>query len=227
MPVTIVLGVLLLVSLIGNIALILSAFNDRSLNNGQVYVPPTGNGGQVLPPDQPVELEIGDSPAKGNEDADVIVVEFSDFQCPFCQRYYNDAYKQIQSEYVDTGKVYFVFKQFPLTSIHPQAQKAGEASLCANDQNKFWEYHDALFENQQALDVTSLKQYAADLGLNTATFNNCLDSGKYTARVNAEVAEGSAAGVSGTPTTFINGKKVVGAVPYSTIKAEIEAALAQ
>lgn len=204
-----------------------TALSGTSLTGGDsIIVPQAPSGDPGAAPSAPVKIELGSAPREGNKNAKVTVVEYSDFECPFCGRYYNDAYKQIKSEYVETGKVQFVFKQYPLTQIHPNAQKAAEASLCANEQGDFWTYHDTLFANQQALGVTQLKQYAADLDLDTSKFNSCLDSGKYAKQVQDEVAEGSAVGVSGTPTTFVNGVKIVGAVPYATIKAEIDRALA-
>jgi protein-disulfide isomerase len=227
MAVSILLGVLLVASFITN-AVVISRVLQFSGTSGTQVIPTQGDDPTVQPePTGPVQIDLGNSPREGNAKATVTIVEFSDFECPFCQRYYNDAYKQMKAEYIDTGKVNFVFKQFPLTSIHPRAQKAAEASLCANEQGKFWEYHDTLFANQQALDVASLKQYAADLKLDTTKFNSCLDTSKYAGTVSAETNQGVTAGVQGTPTTFINGKKIVGAQPYAVIKAEIDAALAQ
>jgi len=118
--------------------------------------------------------------------------------------------------------VKFVWKDFPLTSIHPHAAKASEAAHCAGDQGKYWEYHDVLFANQRALQVDQLKKYAADLKLNTATFDGCIDSGKHTARVNAGLEEGTKLGLSSTPTVFINGRQVMGAQPYETFQTIID-----
>ncbi|KKP81257.1 MAG: Periplasmic thiol:disulfide interchange protein DsbA [Parcubacteria group bacterium GW2011_GWB1_35_5] len=158
----------------------------------------------------------------------VELVEFSDFQCPFCQRFYNDAYKKIKETYVDTNKVKFTFRHYPL-SFHQNAQKSAEASECANDQNKFWQYHDILFENSDAdgngLNVTDLKRYAANLGLNTAQFNACLDSGEKADEVKKDFAEGQRLGVNGTPTLYVNGKPVIGAQPFSVFQEAIEEAL--
>jgi protein-disulfide isomerase len=121
-----------------------------------------------------------------------------------------------------------VYRHFPLNSIHPQAQKAGEASECAADQGKFWEYHDLLFANQEsvALGVTQFKKWAAELGLNTNTFNSCLDSGQKANMVQEDLDGGSAAGVTGTPAFFINGVAVVGAQPFSTFQQIIDEQLA-
>jgi protein-disulfide isomerase len=149
----------------------------------------------------------------------VTIVEFSDFQCPFCLRVM-PTLKRIQSTYGD--KVRLVWKDYPLTNIHPEAFKAAEAANCAREQGKFWEYHDRLFGNQQALFVDSLKQYAAETGLDTARFNQCLDSAKYGSRVQEHVQLGSQLGVSSTPSVFINGRAVTGAQPYETFAAVID-----
>lgn len=169
--------------------------------------------------------EAGEAPSLGDANAPVTMIEFSDFECPFCARFHSDAYQDIKKNYVDTGKVRLVFKQFPL-SFHPNAQKAGEASLCAHEQEMFWAYHDMLFENQQALSVASLKKYAADLGLDTAEFNECLDSGKMAAQVQADMQEGVSLGVDGTPGFVINGQAVSGALPYAQFVQILDAALA-
>lgn len=152
----------------------------------------------------------------------IIIEEFSDFQCPFCKRVV-PTIQQVKQEYGNQVEV--VYKHFPLSSIHPNAQKAAEASECALDQGKFWEMHDKLFENQQALDDASLKRYAADLGLDASKFNICLDSGEKSAKVLAEFNEGRQKGVTGTPTFFINGQKIVGAQPFTNFKAIIDTAL--
>ena len=175
----------------------------------------------------PVSVKIrGGAPIAGA--GKVTIVEFSDFQCPFCQSFYNGAYKQIKAKYIDTGKVKVVFMHFPL-AFHANAQKAGEASECANRQGKFWPYHDILFTNMKSdgagLDIASLKKYAGDLGLDTAKFNTCLDNGETASIVKADIAEGQRVGVSGTPTFIINGKKVVGALPYDQFEKAIEEAL--
>jgi len=166
----------------------------------------------------------------------VTIIEFSDFQCPFCLRFWNETLPQIKQEY--EGKVRFVYRDFPLTSIHEWAQKAAEAAECADDQNKFWEYHDLIFANQSALNqqldteglsavLTTFGGYASDLGLDTAAFNDCLDSGKYTSEVQKDVQDGQSYGVTGTPAFFINGQLVSGAQPFASFKTVIDAALEQ
>lgn len=173
---------------------------------------------QIVPK---VEVSVDDDPVKGSEDASVTIIEFSDFQCPFCGRFYTQALPQIEKNYIETGKVKLVYRDYPL-GFHENAQKAAEASECADEQGKFWEYHDKLFENQGALDVDSLKQYADDLGLDTAEFNGCLDSDKMASEVQADFNDGRSYGVSGTPTFFVNGFKLVGAQPYSAFEQAIE-----
>ena len=158
---------------------------------------------------------------RGNKDAKVTLVEFSDFECPYCFKF-EDTVSQILKNYPD--KVRLVYKYFPLTSIHKNSQKAAEAAECANDQNKFWEYHDALFAKQaQNLSVDLFKSMAGELGLNQDQFNSCLDSDKYLSRVQDNVKEGQADGVTGTPATFVNGKLLSGAQPIDAFKQMIDA----
>jgi protein-disulfide isomerase len=168
---------------------------------------------------EPLRAEVAATgPAKGPANAPITIVEFSDFQCPFCSRI-NPTLEQVRAKYGD--KVRIVFRQFPL-DMHPQARKAAEASLCANDQGKFWEMHDAMFQSQQQLAVDDLKAKAAGLGLNAESFNSCLDSGKYGSQVAEDLQAGSSAGVSGTPALFINGRFINGAVPLEQITEVID-----
>lgn len=162
----------------------------------------------------------------GDPNAPITIVEFSDFECPFCGRFYSQTLGQLKEEYIDTGKVKLIYRDFPL-SFHPQAQPAAEAAECANEQGKFFEFHDLIFENQSLLGPATYSQWAADLGLDVEQFDSCLDDGKYRAEVQADFAAGQAAGVSGTPTFFINGQKIVGAQPFSVFKQIIDAELAQ
>lgn len=181
--------------------------------------------GAAPEPTGPIDVSLDDDPVLGDENAPVTIVEFSDFECPFCKRFYDQTYEQLKTEYVDTGKAKLVYRDLPLP-MHANAQKAHEAAECADDQGKFWEYHDALFENQQSLGVSSLKGYAEDLGLDTATFNDCLDSGKHADEVKNDLKDANSYGATGTPTFFINGKKLVGAQPYQAFKQVIDAELA-
>lgn len=190
---------------------------------GNAAVPPENN---EAPEPAAAKVEIGDDDVLGSDDAPVTIIEFSDYQCPFCSRFWGDTLPQIKSEYIDTGKVKFAYRDFPLNSIHPDAQKAAEAAECAGEQGNYWEMHDKLFENIQALDSASLKRYAQQIGLDANTFNECLDSGAMANEVNQDLAEGQAAGVRGTPAFFINGKLVSGAQPFSVFKQVIDAELA-
>jgi protein-disulfide isomerase len=168
---------------------------------------------------EPERVEVAATgPAVGPANAPVTIVEFSDFQCPFCARLV-PTIDQVKAKYGD--KVRVVFRQYPL-NFHQFAQKAAEASLCAHEQGKFWQLHDEMFKNQQALGVDQLKTAAAGLGLKAETFNSCLDSGKYADEVQADLQAGSAAGVSGTPAMFINGRFINGAVPLDQITKVID-----
>ncbi|MBI2828030.1 MAG: thioredoxin domain-containing protein [Acidobacteria bacterium] len=160
-----------------------------------------------------------DDPALGAANAAVTLVEFSDFQCPFCARVM-PTLKRVHGAYGD--RVRIVWKDFPLTSIHPQAFKAAEAGQCAREQGKFWEYHDRLFTNQQTLDPESLKKHAAESGLDAGKFNACLDAAKYGERVQEQMGVGARLGVSSTPTVFVNGRLVSGAQPYEVFTAIID-----
>jgi len=177
--------------------------------------------------DEPIKVSVDDDPVKGNKAAPVTIVEFSDFECPFCGKFYEETYNQLVTTYINTGKASLVFRDFPLSSIHPDAQKASEASECADEQGKFWEYHNKLFENQQALSIDDLKQYAKDLKLNTVKFNDCLDTGKYEDEVLKDASEGASYGVTGTPAFFINGRLIAGAYPFSEFKKIIDEELAK
>lgn len=193
----------------------------------------TDTGAQAAPQPPPPEIttEKFDEIVKagrhvfGNQNANVTIVEFSDFQCPFCKRFIDDAYQQIKKEYIDTGKVKLIYMHYPLTAIHPDAMNAALASECASEQGKFQEYHDTLFANQLALSKDNLKKYAADLGLNAGRFNGCLDDSKYKDVVDKEMALGTSNGIGGTPGFYINGKLVSGAQPFDNFKTVIEGAL--
>ncbi|MBI4021357.1 MAG: DsbA family protein [Candidatus Aenigmarchaeota archaeon] len=174
-------------------------------------------------------LEDND-PVLGSDDAPVTIIEFSDFQCPFCGRFYDQTELQLKQDYVDTGKLRIIYRDFPL-SFHPEAQPAAEAAECANEQGKFWEFHDKIFENQATMSAAAYKQWASDLGMNVDQFTSCVETGKYRSEVQADLDAGVAAGVSGTPTVFVGktggqGVKIVGAQPYDTFKGAIESFLA-
>ena len=131
----------------------------------------------------PGPLDLTDAPSLGRKDAPVTLVEFSDYECPFCQRHFLSVLPEIKREYVDTGKVRYVFVDFPLEQLHPHARKAAEAAYCAGEQGRYWEMHDALFTNQQALELPQLGGHARNLGLDATAFESCLFSGRHAARV--------------------------------------------
>jgi protein-disulfide isomerase len=172
-------------------------------------------------PDVKQDIKLGDAPVMGPASAKVTLVAFSDFQCPFCSRAV-PTLKQIEQDY--KGRIRVAFKQLPLP-FHEHAHLAAEAALAANEQGKFWEYHDKLFANQQALERADLEKYADALGLDMAKFRAALDSGKFKERVDSDAREGAAVGATGTPTFFINGHKLVGAQPVDAFKAAIDAEL--
>lgn len=170
-----------------------------------------------------VEVSSDDDPALGPQDAPVTIIEFSDFQCPYCRRV-QPALKRLLQEY--DGKIKLVFRDFPLRNIHPQAQKASEAAQCAAEQQQFWPYHDKLFTTS-SLEVADLKRYAQEMGLDTKQFDACLDSSKYAEEIEADLQDGQNAGVSATPSFFVNGQPISGAVPYERFQEVVETALAQ
>ena len=173
---------------------------------------------------RPPRMEVAaEGPSKGPAGAPVTIVEFSDFECPFCGRA-EATVKEVMKSY--DGKVRLVYRDFPLP-MHPQAQKAAEAAQCAGDQGKYWDMHEKLFANQQALEAPALKGYAKDLKLDQAKFDKCLDSGAKAALVEEGRKAGSEAGVNGTPAFFVNGVLISGAQPFDAFKEVIDAELAQ
>jgi protein-disulfide isomerase len=159
-------------------------------------------------------------PGKGPENAKVTIVEFSDFQCPYCSRV-NPTLEQVTKTYGD--KVRIVFRQFPLVQIHPNAMGAGMASLCADEQDKFWQMHDAMFADQQNLGSEGLAKIAGTIeGMDVEAFSGCLESDKFRSQVERDLADGSKAGVTGTPAMFINGRFLNGAVPFEQLSAIID-----
>lgn len=218
----------------------MQGFNGISLgaNNNPLPSAPTDQQAPVVPPPTNDTPPTGgeDAPFMGEEDATVTVVEFTDYQCPFCQRHFQQTFGQIKTNYVDTGKIKYVSRHYPL-GFHPNAQKASEAAACAEDQGKFWEMHEALFEKQSewsnlaAADAAGkFKGYAADIGVNAGTFATCLDSGAKTAYVQADLAAGSASGIDGTPGFWILGpdgenQKISGAYPFATFQSAIDGLL--
>lgn len=160
-----------------------------------------------------VEVAVGAAPSKGGAEAPVTIVEFSDFECPYCQKL-TPTLNEVSEKYGE--RVQLSFRHYPLAN-HPNARKAAEASMCAAEQGQFWTMHDLMFEEQQQLDVPSLKEKAMRLGLNTEQFDGCLDSGQFADLVEEDFRAGVIAGVSGTPALFINGRFISGLVPYTDL----------
>ena len=148
---------------------------------------------------RPQTVSIGTSPVKGDENAPVTLIEYSDYQCPFCARNYREVLPILQQEYVDTGKLKFVMRENPLPTLHANAMVAAMAAQCAGDQGKYWEMHDVMFDNQRQLGVDDLKEYAATIGLDTEQFNACLDDKETEESVQRDLASGAKLGVRGTP----------------------------
>ena len=173
----------------------------------------------------------------GKPNAKVTIVEFSDYQCPFCARYSNDTFPQIEREYIDTGRVRYVFRDYPIEASHPQAFKAHEAVHCAADQGKRREMHKKVFASQRAMSVNDLTAHAAGLGLDKARFEKCLAQGTYSGKVRSAMSAGEQAGVRGTPTFFVGltepnspnlkaVRRIIGAQPYAAFKSAIDDLLA-
>ncbi len=189
-------------------------------------------------PAEPVKISIGDDdPIIGDPSAPITIIEFSDFQCPFCARFHTQTLPSIMDEYIKEGKVKLVFKDFPIQSIHPNALPASVAAECANEQGKFKEMHDALFEKQnewnriETADALSLfSQYAANMQLDQDTFDSCLTSGKYIEEISEDLDDGRKYGVTGTPGFFVGNEQIgfvelKGAQPFDSFKKVIDAQL--
>jgi protein-disulfide isomerase len=196
----------------------------------------------VQPAQQPTQptaakvfkVSMDDDPIKGDPDAEVTVIEFSDFQCPFCSRFYTQTLSQLEENYIDTGKINLVFRDLPLDRLHPNARPAHIAAECADEQKKFWDYHDILFEKQSqwqrlsSIELqTTLTQYASDLGLQTVNFESCLESKEIADEVNSDALAAASLGITGTPSFFIGNEKdgfvkLVGAQPFSAFQGIID-----
>ena len=182
------------------------------------------------PPGAKVNVDAGHLPILGDKNAKVTVIEFADFQCPFCERFFKDAEHGIIKDYVNSGKVKFAFRHYAF--LGQESNFAAEASECANEQGKFLEFHDYLYNHQGAENSGTFAKdkligFATSLGLNTDQFSSCLNSDKYAKQVSDDLLAGQKAGVNGTPTTFLNGQPVVGAQPYSAFKTLIDQELSK
>lgn len=224
-----VLGILLIVSLFTGGFGIGGNDTNKGSNGGTVQQPT--NPTQPSAPSAVVDVDVDDDPVIGDKNAPVTIVEFSDFQCPFCQRFYQQSYLQIKEKYVDTGKVKVVFRDFPL-SIHQYAQASAEAAECVRDQTNdatYFAFHDKLFETQTSwasVGESAIVDLAGQMdGVDKAKVQKCLDDGKFSQEVSDDFNYGISVGVSGTPTVFVNGVRIVGAQPYAAFESAIESAL--
>ncbi|MBN1645001.1 thioredoxin domain-containing protein [Candidatus Woesearchaeota archaeon] len=187
----------------------------------------TPTGGTVVEDETPNKVEridtsswdLSNEPMLGDSDAPVEMIIFDDFQCPFCARFEQQSFLEIKKDYIDTGKVKFIYMHFPL-GFHSMAGPAALATECAHEQGKFWELHDKIFANQGALSEDNLKKWAEELGLDMDKFNSCYDSGKYIEQIQTEMALGQSAGIQGTPSFLINGKLAVGALPMEDYQGQ-------
>lgn len=170
------------------------------------------------------DVPVGTGVSRGPEDAPITIIEFSDFQCPFCQRFHQTTLVPLLKQY--EGKVRFVYRHFPLTTIHPYAGPAAEASECARDQGKFWEFHDFLFNNQDQIPSQNWSGFAKQVGLDTTAFEACISSRKNLKLVQDDYNLAVSLGLTGTPSFFVNGRILIGAQPLSAFQALIEAELA-
>jgi protein-disulfide isomerase len=170
-----------------------------------------------------VTVSTEGEPSIGPQDAPITIVEFSDYQCPYCTAWYQQTFSQLLSNY--PGQIRFVYRDLPLP-MHPEAVPAAEAADCAGEQSAYWEYHDALFSDKYTLGRAAYEQYATDLGLDAVAFKTCLDDHRYQAEVQSDGADAAQLGLNGTPSFVINGRIVVGALPYASFKTIIDEELA-
>ena len=240
---SVILGVLFVISLFT------SGFGiklNKGTSNDDIIIKQPSNGQPST--ESIIEVSLDDDSVLGNENAPIVLIEFSDYQCPFCGRWFDQTLPSVEEQYIKTGKVKLVYRDFPL-DFHQQAQSAAEASECADEQGKFREMHDEIFENQDDWSVRGIeafKEYSSTIGLNTQDFNSCLDSGKYTEEVKNDLNDGQSYAVSGTPTFFIarsngntikapvcspgesicgnaeTGFRIVGAHPFSTFQEALD-----
>jgi len=200
------------VSVVAVIAILILAY---------ILIKPDQTGNVIREENPIVGISIDNDAVLGDDDAPITIIEFSDYECPFCTRFYLNTLPQIKSEYIDTGKVKLIYRDYPL-GFHANAQKAAEAAECAGEQGKYYEMHDKLFDEGVNGGVSSFKQYAKEIGLNAGEFNECLDSGEMASEVQKDFQDGQRVGVRGTPTFFINGQYLSGAQPFEVFKQVIE-----
>lgn len=170
-------------------------------------------------------IALGGAPMLGNADAAITVVLFSDFECVYCGEFARDSFPMIKERYIDTGTARIAYMSFPLSQSHPYATAAANAALCAGEQGKFWEYHDILYANQDALASDDLRVHAVTAGLDAQMFDACMQDDLFAPVIDRTVAYGKSLGVTGTPTFFFNGRKVVGALTPEDFAREMDAEL--
>jgi len=202
---------------------------ESQIQNSQASANPSNNG--------LIEISLDDDPLLGDINAQITIVEFGDFQCPFCKRFHQQTLPELKSNYIDKGIVNLVWKDFPIQNIHQNAVASSIAGECADDQGVFWELHDRIFEEQSIwqglptnIAINDFKRYANDLGVDQTEFNNCLDSQVYLEEVLDDLSYGSRSGVTGTPAFFIGNEKIgfikiTGAQPFSVFEGVIESLL--
>lgn len=188
---------------------------------------------------QPVDMTVAAAPFLGDEAAPVTLVEFSDFQCPFCKRHFDRVMPELVKTYVETGQLKYVMREFPITSLHPEAPRASLAALCAGEQGKYWQIHDLIFGDPKRISPSALKQHAATIGLDMAAFTSCLGDSRYAAQIRRDQAEGQKLGVRGTPTFLLGAtdpadptrlratKLIRGAQPLAVFRQAIEEILSE
>ncbi len=212
--------------------------NPTTGTTPQAGAPQASTAPQAAPQPGPVKVSVSDNPMLGDKNAKVTLIEFSDYECPFCKRHFTDVYPQIKKDYIDTGKVKLVYRNYPLPFHDPMATYEAKAALCAKEQGgdvTYFKIHDAMFtqttSNGNGLSKDKVKSIATSLGLNADAVSSCADGTKYDAKIKADIADGSAAGVSGTPSFFvgksdpsgtITGTIIVGAQPYNAFQAAID-----
>ncbi|MEN9625731.1 MAG: hypothetical protein RL557_59 [archaeon] len=211
--------ILLAVLVIGGIYM----YSGKGTTGTNPIIPPGNN-----PPTEPskVSASVDDDAILGNKNAPVTIIEFSDYQCPFCERFWSQTLPEIKKEYIDTGKVKFVYRDFPLESIHPMAMPAAIATECVKEAGgdaAFWKMHDKIFGNQQSLSVANLKSWAKEIGYD---IDSCLDNQETLNEIKKDMTDAQAAGTRGTPYFVINDKPLSGAQPFSAFKQVIDAELA-
>lgn len=223
---------------LGAVAIALSIFFTGGLGGGT----PSGLAGTENPGEAggPVTVSIDDDPILGDPNAPVTIVEFSDFQCPFCRSFWSETLPRIKSEYIDQGLVRLVYRDLPLTSIgHEMAQPYAEAAHCAGDQGKFWEMHDKIFAEQEkqgtgtisGITIADVKSWAREIGLDGGSFDSCLDGGQYADEVAADVVDAQNYGANGTPSFYVGltdpsgsfvGTYINGAQPFESFQQVID-----